>query len=428
MKKTVKYVCSSCGYESSSWLGRCTNCNEWNTLKEFIIDKTTRPAQAKKLTPIKLQDIKKTAIARISTKIGELDRVFGGGIVSGQVILFAGEPGIGKSTLLLQLANNLDNITYVTGEESAEQIKLRATRLGIKSKTLILMPETDIDSILATLESPKLLIIDSIQTMQTTSIQTSQGTISQVKETANLIIQYAKKNNIPTIIVGHITKEGIAAGPKILEHLVDSVIYFEGERYSSLRLLRSVKNRYGPTDEVGVFQMTDKGLIEVKNPSELFISQATKKGKQGTIGACYTVAMEGTRPVVAEIQALVVSSNLTIPRRVVTGLSYNRVQLICAVLQKYSKLSLYQYDIYVSVAGGLKIEEPAADLAIALSIASSYKNKPLPAKTCAFGEIGLLGEVRKVAHENKRLKEINKLGFTLPFQQKAFLKDIILKK
>jgi len=426
MKKTTYFVCENCGYETTSWLGKCPSCGSWNSLKEFSVQKSPKKS-AKKITPVKLSDIKKTDLSRLSTKIGELDRVLGGGFIPGQVILLAGEPGIGKSTLLLQLAAKIDNIAYITGEESASQIKIRADRLKLSLKTLALLPETDINSVLASLERPRVLIIDSIQAMQTDSVLSSSGSVSQVKEAANLIIKYAKKNNIPTIIVGHITKQGIAAGPKLLEHLVDSVIYFEGERYSSLRLLRSVKNRYGPTDEVGVFQMTDKGLREVKNPSELFISQTTKQGKKGTIGACYTVAMEGTRPFVAEIQALVVSSNLAIPRRVVTGLPYNRVQLICAVLQKYSKLSLYQYDIYVSVAGGLKIEEPAADLAIGLAIASSYKNKPLPAKTCAFGEIGLLGEIRKVFHENKRILQAQKLGFNLPYQKKQFLKQVILK-
>lgn len=427
MKKQIRFVCDSCGYESANWFGKCPNCQAWNTAKEFTIGKSQKKT-SKKITPLKLSQIKKTEISRISAKIGELDRTLGGGFVPGQTILFAGEPGIGKSTLLLQLADKIDNITYVSGEESTGQIKLRAQRLNLSAKTLTIISETDIDSILHSLKKPDLLVIDSIQTMQSSSLNSSPGSISQVKVTANLIINYAKKNNLPTIIVGHITKEGTTAGPKLLEHLVDSVIYFEGEKYSNLRLLRCLKNRFGPTDEVGVFKMTNKGLLEVKNPSRLFISETTQKTKKGIIGACFTVAMEGSRPFLAEIQALVVSTFLAVPRRVVTGLSYNRVQLITAVLQKHSRLPLYQYDIYTSVAGGLKIEEPAADLAIALAIASSYKNKPLPPKTCAFGEIGLLGEIRRVGDEKKRLSQAKKLGFNLPYQKKTFLKQVILKK
>jgi len=420
MKKTTQFVCSSCGFDQTNWFGRCPNCQTWNTAKEIDVS-ISSSKKTRKISPVRLNQIKKEKLTRLSSKIGELDRVLGGGFVPGQVILFAGEPGIGKSTILLQLVDNIENIVYVSGEESAAQIALRAERLKINASTLSLIADTDLDSILKSLKSPSLLIIDSIQTMQTGDF--SYGSISQIKQATSKIIHYAKKQNIPTIIVGHITKQGDAAGPKLLEHLVDSVIYFEGQRYNTLRLLRSVKNRFGPTDEVGVFQMTDRGLTQVENPSHLFISDQQK----GSTGACYTVALEGTRPFLAEVQALVVSTPLALPRRVVTGLSYQRVQLITAVLQKYSKLPLYQYDIYVSVAGGLKIEEPAADLAIALAIASSYKNKPLKPKTCAFAEVGLLGEIRQVAQSEKRQKEAIKLGFILPYQKKKYLKEVIFK-
>jgi len=371
--------------------------------------------------PLKLAEIKTPKKSRISSGIGELDRVLGGGIVPGSVVLLAGEPGIGKSTLLLELGAKIGGPAcrqaglYVSGEESLSQVKLRAERLGIKSDNLLFLAETDVDVIVSTIEQLNnetikqlIVIVDSIQTLYTEDLMGTPGSVGQVRECANRLLRIAKSKDIPLFLIGHITKEGAIAGPKVLEHLVDTVLYLEGERFGTARLLRATKNRFGPTDEVGVFQMTDKGMEEVANPSALFL--APKAGK--TPGSVVVATLEGTRPLLVEIQALVVSSQLAVPRRVSQGIDYNRLQMIIAVLTKILRLPLGGFDIYVNVTGGLKIEEPAADLGVALAIYSSFKNLSLPPKTVCFGELGLLGEVREVGGAHQREKEARRLGFT----------------
>lgn len=362
--------------------------------------------------PQALKDISLKESRRIPTGFEELDRVVGGGIVPGSVILLAGDPGIGKSTLLLQVCHKLCGL-YVSGEESVEQVKIRAERLGLNGNKMTLLADTDTDNICEQIEQfkPSFVVIDSIQTMETLDLTGMAGAVGQVRESASRFIRCAKEMTIPIIIVGHVTKEGMIAGPKVLEHLVDTVLYLEGERFQLLRLLRVAKNRFGPVDEVGVFEMNDNGMKDVKNPSQLFLGQTTDNSKQLT-GSVTVCTMEGTRPILAEIQALVVSSKLTIPRRVASGVDFNRLQLILAVLQKRLGMPLYEYDVYVNVAGGLKINEPAADLAIALAIISSFKNKALSKMLCAVGEIGLLGEIRRVGSLEKRIKEAKRMGYT----------------
>ncbi len=421
-KNSSVFVCQQCSYNSPQWLGRCPNCQSWNSLVETIIEvKRNNPTSSRGAglrgtsKPQKISEISLKEIQRISTGLEEFDRVLGGGVVPGSVILLAGDPGIGKSTLLLQVCGKLSGL-YISGEESVTQVKMRAERLGLGDSKMQLMAENDTDNICMQIEqeSPPIGIVDSIQTLETVDLSGMAGAVGQVRESASRLIRIAKENTIPIIIVGHVTKEGTIAGPKVLEHLVDTVLYLEGERFQSLRILRSHKNRYGPVDEVGVFEMDDRGIKEVKNPSELFLnSPVTKKtDKNVTTGSIITCTMEGTRPILAEIQALVIASKLTMPRRAVTGVDFNRLQLILAVLQKKLNLPLYACDVYLNVAGGLKISEPAADLACAVAIISSYKNKPLPSKTCAIGEIGLLGELRRVGNLEKRIKEANRLGYT----------------
>ena len=385
--------------------------------------------------PQKLSEIKTTFSKRFSSGIGEFDRVLGDGFVTGSVILLAGEPGIGKSTLLLQLAESTNlKLLYVSGEESAEQIKMRAERLGVDGKNLLLLAETNVERIIEEILSVKdikilseektkkspgilvsqypniLLIIDSIQTLWSEDFEGYPGSISQVRGCAQKLLEYGKRNQITMILVGHITKGGEIAGPMILSHMVDVVLFLEGERFADLRLLRGLKNRFGPTDEVGVFKMTEKGMEEVVSPSELFLQGGG--GGKGEIGSVVVCAMEGTRPMLLEIQALVTQSALAIPRRVASGVDYNRILLLTAVLQKSLNLPLYNQDVIVKVAGGFKISEPAADLAICLAIVSSFKNQPIASKTCVFGEVGLLGEIRRVGNEERRKKEAKKLGFT----------------
>ncbi|MFC1727435.1 DNA repair protein RadA [Patescibacteria group bacterium] len=431
------FVCQQCGNESPKWLGRCPGCGEWNSMAEMKISATQmtadRKADKRRLKPQKLSQIKSITRQRIKTGIEEFDRVLGGGVVPGSVVLVAGEPGIGKSTLMLQVAaaaspnqrpsakksafissNQCSSALYVTGEESLEQIKLRAQRLGLPAKSdLQFLAETDADSIASTISNQQsainnLAIIDSIQTLQTDDLTGVAGSVGQVRECANKLLKIGKSKNIPIFLVGHVTKAGAIAGPKVLEHMVDTVLYFEGERFGNARLLRTTKNRYGATDEVGIFEMTDKGLREVKNPSKLFLRERQKKAP----GSVVVAAMEGTRPILTEVQALAVPTQLAIPRRVGRGVDYNRLQLIVAVLSKQLRLPLGSNDIFVNVAGGLKIEEPAADLAIALAIVSSFKNIALDEKLVAFGELGLLGEVRQVTAAEKRAKEARRLGFT----------------
>lgn len=415
MKSRISFVCQQCGGESASWFGRCPNCGEWNTLVEttrFEIKGQNSKVKSlgQPVEPLKLSDIKQIRTERTKTGFEEFDRVLGGGIVPGVVILVAGDPGVGKSTLLLATLGKIGG-WYVTGEESAEQVKLRAERLGISNKGLYILPETNIENILSAIDrekvKPKILVIDSIQTMVTGSLEGIAGSVGQVRLSTQLLLQLAKKKNLAVFIVGHVTKEGTIAGPKLLEHMVDVVCYFEGERYYQGRILRAFKNRFGPTDEVGIFEMNESGLTEISNPSKLFLEGRVKNIAGSTVG----VTLEGTRPLLVEIQSLIVPTQLPMPRRVTNGIDYNRLQVILAILQKRLNLPLGGFDVFVNVSGGLKLKEPATDLPVALSIISAFKNKPLPENLASFGELGLLGELRRVQGEEKRTKEAKRLGF-----------------
>ena len=414
--KTI-FVCNNCGYETAKWLGKCPACNEWNSLVEEKIQKTSdgifgKDEKKKINKPTALNTVEGKETFRTSTGFEELDRVLGGGIVKGSLILVGGEPGIGKSTLILQLCDKIKGegkVLYVSGEESAEQIKIRADRLNIHNEDIMFLGETDIDIIQsAILEmNPKLVIIDSIQTMYSDEITSAAGTVSQVREITGRIMKLCKSNNITTIIIGHVTKEGTVAGPRVLEHMVDTVLYFEGDRHASYRILRGVKNRFGSTNEIGVFEMRRDGLREVENPSE-FMLNGRPENASGSVVAC---SMEGTRPILLEIQALVCESNFGMPRRTAAGTDYNRVNLLMAVLEKRIGYHLGNYDAYVNIAGGIKINEPAIDLGIVMAIVSSYKNRPFDERTIVFGEVGLSGEVRAVNMPEQRVAEAKKLGF-----------------
>ena len=413
-KVTTKFVCQQCGMESPKWLGKCPECGEWNSFIETVIPTTKKGfsiGTAFTASPQKLSQIKSADLKRIKTDISEFDRVLGGGLVSGSVVLVAGEPGIGKSTLMLALGNKVGGL-YISGEESLHQIKLRAERLKIKGEKLDFLSEIDVDIILETIknfkkEDFKVLIVDSIQTLTTQDLTSSAGSIGQVRECASKLLRMAKSSNIAVFLIGHVTKEGMLAGPKILEHMVDTVLSLEGEKFGAFRLLRTTKNRFGATDEVGVFEMTDKGMIGIENPSKLFLAQRQKN----VPGSVIVATMEGTRPVLVEVQALVTPTQLAIPRRMVSGIDYNRLQLIVAVLSKRLGLPLGNFDVLVNVAGGLRIEEPAADLGVALAIFSSFKNLAIDPKIVVFGELGLLGEIRNVSQANQRIKEAKRLGF-----------------
>lgn len=412
-KATSQFVCQQCGYSTPQWFGKCPNCGEWNSLVEFRDARGNqklkiRNSKSEGRQPLKLGEIETLTKRKLSTKISEFDRVLGGGLVPGSVILLAGEPGIGKSTLLIQLADLPLKILYVSGEESTEQIKIRAERLKIKSENLLVVSETNVEAIFQMIEQEdySLVIIDSVQTLWTEELPGVAGSISQVKESAAKLINLVKFKGVPLILVGQVTKEGSIAGPMTLAHMVDVVLFLEGERYQSLRLLRGIKNRFGPTDEVGVFEMGERGMVGVENPSEVFLGPALS-----TPGSVIFCALEGTRPILVEIQALVTKSFTAMPRRVANGLDYNRLVMLTAVLQKNLNLPLWDQDIYLNIAGGYKIGEPAADLAVCLAITSSFRNKPLPTKACAFGEVGLLGEIRRVNQEEKREKEAKRLGF-----------------
>lgn len=411
-KSTTDFVCQQCGYLSPSYLGKCPNCGEWNSFVEQITEVRNKRSKMKNVPsskPVRLNEVKAAQTARISTGISELDLVLGGGIVPGMAVLISGEPGIGKSTLLLEVAAKINGaVLYVAGEESASQIKIRSSRLGIKAENLLVLESTDVDVITAVVDQTKevglsLIIVDSIQTLVTADLTSTAGSVGQVRECASRLIIASKQAAIPLFLVGHVTKEGAIAGPKVLEHAVDTILNLEGERYTSLRLLRTTKNRFGPTDEVGIFEMGDAGLVA---------TVPTVPEANSQPGSCLTITMEGTRPILAEIQALVTSTPLPMPRRVASGINYNRLQTIVAILSKRLNIPLYKEDVYVSVAGGLKIEEPAVDLAVALAILSSFRNKPLPAKAVAIGELDLLGNVRRVNSLERRIKEAKKLGFT----------------
>ena len=415
MKLRSSYVCQQCGYESPSWYGKCPNCETWNSLIETVKDVSV--GGGKQLTmsggpaaaPQKLSEVRHIEKNRMKSGLIEFDGVMGGGIVPGSVTLLAGDPGIGKSTLLLHVLGSCGGL-YVSGEESAEQVKLRAKRLSIEGANISILPEINAERIVAALQSlpeKQLVIVDSIQTLSSSELDGMAGSVGQIRHCAELLIAAAKSKGIPIIIVGHVTKEGAIAGPKVLEHMVDTVLYLEGERFANARILRTLKNRFGAVEEVGIFEMVGEGLKEVANPSALFLQDRVKN----VPGSAVTVILEGTRPMLVEIQALVVPTQLAMPRRVASGVDYNRLQLLVAIISKLLNVPLGGYDIFVNVSGGLKVAEPAADLAIALSILSSFKNKALDPKAVAFGEIGLLGEVRRVGSEERREKEAKRLGF-----------------
>lgn len=412
------YICSACGYESAKWYGRCPGCGEWNTMSEEIREapsKVTSSARSTHLSSAKVLPINEISSAeeeRYHTGLSELDRVLGGGIVKGSLILISGDPGIGKSTILLQICEYLGRtlkILYVSGEESNRQIKLRAARLGVTSENLYVLTETDVQYVVEQIrvEKPDLVMIDSIQTMNFTDLPSSPGSVTQVRECTNAIMRAAKSLDIPTILVGHVNKDGAIAGPKVLEHIVDAVLYFEGDRQMSHRILRAVKNRYGSTNEIGVFDMGENGLHQVDNPSQALLSGRPKN----VSGTCVTCVMEGTRPILAEIQGLATTSGFGNPRRMSTGFDYNRMSLLLAVLEKRGGFYFSNLDAYVNVVGGLRLEEPAVDLAVAAALVSSLKDTPIPEDTLLFGEIGLAGELRSVNHVDARLSEAFRLGF-----------------
>ena len=413
-KKSV-FFCQNCGHEESKWLGQCPACREWNTFVEEKVTsvKAGTVRDKKEAQIVTLSSVETDEDERMMTEMAELDRVLGGGIVPGSLVLVGGDPGIGKSTLLLQVCQRLaamnKKILYISGEESLKQIKLRANRMGDFSHTLFLLCETNLDMIRGVIEqqTPDMVVIDSIQTMYNEEVGSAPGSVSQVRESTNILMQLAKGLGISIFIVGHVTKEGTVAGPRVLEHMVDTVIYFEGDRHASYRILRAVKNRFGSTNEIGVFEMQKSGLVEVENPSEFMLSGRPEHAS-GSVVAC---AMEGTRPMLMEIQALVCKSSFGMPRRTAAGLDYNRVNLLMAVLEKRAGLPLSSYDAYVNIAGGIRMNEPAADLGIVMAIASSYKNKPVSEDAIVFGEVGLSGEVRAVTMPEQRVAEAKKLGF-----------------
>ncbi len=415
MKSSTSYVCEVCGYDSPAFMGKCPECGTWNSLKAIKVGtyKESKAVTKEQLTPKKLSEIKQEEKDRFTSNFAELDSVLGGGVVPGSVILLAGDPGIGKSTLLLQLALNIsrgkDNVLYISGEESEQQIKLRANRLTrVKNDNLLLLSLSNTDAAVSVIDQvkPRLVVIDSIQTMESENLTGLSGSVGQVRYAAMQFIKLAKAQNIPIIIVGHVTKEGTVAGPMVLSHMVDTVLFLEGEKFTGIRLLRSLKNRFGPVDEVGVFEMRESGMTEVSNPEQIFLNSE----KNGDPGSVLTVTMEGTRAFLVEIQALAVYSKLPMPRRVASGVDNKRLELLLAVLQKHCKLPIDSSDIYINVAGGLKLQDPGADLGICLAVFSSLKNIPLKG-VVGVSEVGLLGELRPVQGYEKRAKEAKKLGF-----------------
>ena len=426
-KKSV-YFCQNCGHEESKWLGQCPMCKEWNTFAEekVVSIKGQKSSGEKQVQAVTLSSVTTDEDERMKTELAELDRVLGGGIVPGSLVLVGGDPGIGKSTLLLQVCQKLSamnkKVLYISGEESLKQIKLRANRMGEFSENLYLLCETSLNLIQTAIERerPDVVVIDSIQTMYNEEIGSAPGSVSQVRESTNVFMQLAKGMNIAIFIVGHVTKEGTVAGPRVLEHMVDTVLYFEGDRHASYRILRGVKNRFGSTNEIGVFEMRKEGLVEVENPSEFMLS-GKPENASGSVVAC---AMEGTRPMLMEIQALVCKSNFGMPRRTAAGIDYNRVNLLMAVLEKRVGLPLSGYDAYVNIAGGIRMNEPAVDLGIIMAVASSYKNRPVSEDTIVFGEVGLSGEVRAVTMPEQRVAEAKKLGFKVCVVPEVSLKSI----
>lgn len=412
------YICSECGFESAKWYGKCPGCGQWNTMNEEVREISPKKNAAAQVLsrssarPVAINEISTTDEERYRTGLTELDRVLGGGIVKGSLILISGEPGIGKSTILLQICEYLGRslkILYVSGEESSRQIKLRAARLGVQSQNLYVLTETDVQCVIEQIraDKPDLVMIDSIQTMNFTDLNSSPGSVTQVRECTNAVMRAIKALEIPTILVGHVNKDGAIAGPKVLEHIVDAVLYFEGDRQMSYRILRAVKNRYGSTNEIGVFDMGDNGLQQVDNPSQAMLS-----GRPTHVsGTCVTCVIEGSRPILAEIQGLATTTGFGNPRRMATGFDYNRMSLLLAVLEKRAGYYFSNLDAYVNVVGGLRLDEPASDLAVAMSLVSSLKDVPISEDAIVFGEIGLAGEIRSVAHIDARISEAARLGF-----------------
>lgn len=427
--REIQFFCKECGYESSKWLGQCPGCKEWNSFVEAPVAPKAKGAKKHALTsekPVTLSEISIMQEDRVTTGIEEFDRVLGGGIVPASLILVGGDPGIGKSTLLLQVCKHLSDdghkVLYITGEESLKQIKLRANRLGDFNDNLLILCETNLDLIEAHIRQsePEMVIIDSIQTMFREDVAAAAGSVSQVRESTNLLLQIAKGLEISIFIVGHVTKEGVVAGPRVLEHMVDTVLYFEGDRHASYRILRGVKNRFGSTNEIGVFEMRMEGLSEVKNPSE-FLLQGRPENTSGSVAVCL---IEGTRPLMVEIQGLVSKSGFGMARRTAAGTDYNRVNLLIAVLEKRLGINIADCDAYVNIAGGMKVSEPALDLGLVVALLSSYKNKIVPVDVVVFGEVGLSGEVRAVSMAAQRVAEAAKLGFKTCILPKASLEEI----
>lgn len=432
-KKTA-FFCQNCGYESSKWMGQCPGCREWNTFVEELTVTASKSTSAKsglgsgtgKSEPVQLSSIQIEEDDRVLTQIEELDRVLGGGIVPGSMVLVGGDPGIGKSTLLLQVCKELTakqhKVLYISGEESLRQIKLRARRIGEFNDQLLLLCETNLEAIRSTIERtrPEMVVIDSIQTMYNDQVSSAPGSVSQVRESTGVLMQIAKGMGISMFIVGHVTKDGSVAGPRVLEHMVDTVLYFEGDRQVAYRILRSVKNRFGSTNEIGVFEMQEKGLIEVKNPSQAMLN-GRPTDASGSVVVC---SIEGTRPILIEIQALVTRTNFGLPRRTSVGIDYNRVNLLMAVLEKRAGLHLGDCDAYVNLAGGMKLGEPAIDLGVVMAVVSSFKNKVIDPGILIFGEVGLSGEVRGVSMAETRVREAEKLGFTTCIMPKANVESI----
>ena len=429
-KNTTVFVCNSCGYETSKWLGKCPSCGEWNTFveeKAIIGTGSTKEKFKEKGEIVKLKDVERKSTLRIKTGVGELDRVLGGGFVEGSLTLLGGEPGIGKSTLILQICDNVKvdgKILYVSGEESAEQVKIRADRLGINNDNLMFLSETDIDNVEDAVErtEAKFIIIDSIQTMYSDEIDSAPGSVSQVREITARIMKLSKLKKITTVIIGHVTKDGNIAGPRVLEHMVDVVLYLEGERYFSYRILRGVKNRFGSTNEIGMFEMENEGLVEIIDPSSVLISER----EDNPAGSCIAISLEGTRPMLLELQSLATQSVYGLPRRNAIGIDYNRLTLLIAVLEKRVGLSLGSQDVYLNIVGGIKVNEPAIDLGICAAVTSTFKNIPIKEDVAVVGEVGLTGEIRRVNMIEKRLKEAEKLGYKtviIPESNKKLLKE-----
>lgn len=432
--KTV-YVCQECGYETPKWMGQCPNCNEWNTLEEQVISDKKATGFSAVSSSVKaiasaesLSQIDITDEQRYVTNISELDRVLGGGIVKGSVVLLSGDPGIGKSTILLQICQCVReklNVLYVSGEESPVQIKLRAKRLGVSGENVTIIPETDTQAICEYIMAakPDLVMIDSIQTLQISELSSSAGSIVQVRESTNMLLRTGKSLGIPIFIVGHVNKGGDIAGPKVLEHIVDTVLYFEGERNQSYRILRAIKNRFGSTNEIGVFEMRDTGLCEVENPSAMLLS-----GRMSNVsGACITCVIEGTRPILSEVQALVTTTGFGNPRRMSNGFDYNRLNLLLAILEKRQGLYFSNLDTYLNVVGGMRLDEPACDLAVCMALVSGLRDTPIDEKLIAFGEVGLSGEIRSVSRVQARVNEAARLGFTQCVLPKSCIKQITKK-